>query len=394
MRTVIGPAWGPVRDLITPSSGGVGNHAPAVLLLLLVFAASPVFGQTTSGRHADPVTGVRRVETAPIGDCAQCHTEHGAEIGMINPTQLFTENTNDLCYTTQSLGGCHADLPLGYPARESDRMPEGTPHPGYFETNSAGARLAGVEYRTRWPGAATFETLAMAPGGHYFSPHAGDPDMPSQDSAGRGLCHSCHDPHGTENPFDMLTSSYLNGGGASSSGPPVNFQLCFECHSAWGPSGMEPENRLIADFYDRGRNPDGTAGHQIRRDPDIALSWPASVQTGDMLSCSDCHNPHGSRGNDGVMPNAFALSDERPGWSGLTDPLNDPAQSRRFCLGCHIAADGMPGAQVVRGIVMNALPDEAAHLSTATESCHECHGADYTSPQSYNVHHPAREPAD
>jgi len=380
-----------------PSGARALSRAAAFFAAALLAAAlfptpatpDPVPEPSRANHHADPVTGVRRIATAPVGDCAQCHVPHDAEIGMVNPTELFMENTNQLCYTTQSLGGCHADLPLGYPAREADRMPEGAPYPGYFEANAAGQRLAGLEYRVRWPGAATFENAAIAPGGRYFSPHASDPDMPRLDATGRGSCHSCHDPHGTPNPFDQLTATYLNGGGAASSGPPANFQLCFECHSTWGPSGMDPENRLIADYYDPGRNPEGTAGHQIRRDPDIALYWPVSVRTGDMLSCSDCHNPHGSRGQDGVTPNAFLLSDERKGWSGITDPINDPEQSRRFCLGCHIPSDGVPGSEVVRGIIMNTLPDEDAHRSTSTESCHKCHGGDYTSPQSYNVHHPS-----
>ena len=151
---------------------------------------------------------------------------------------------------------------------------------------------------------------------------------------------------------------------------------------------MEPENVRIRDYYDPVLNPE-TAGHRVRREPDIARSWPASVRVGDMLACSDCHNAHGSRGNDGVSPNAFLISDQRPGWSGLTDTLNDPEQSRRFCFGCHIASDGIPGIRSVRGIVMNTLPaSEPEHDSFATQSCHDCHGRDYASPTGFNVHHP------
>jgi hypothetical protein len=89
-----------------------------------------------------------------------------------------------------------------------------------------------------------------------------------------------------------------------------------------------------------------------------------------------------------VTPNGYLLSDQRPGWYGLTDTKTDPTQNRRFCLGCHIPADGVPGSIEVGGIVMNALSNEAAHLSTATEGCFDCHGADYSTPTSFNVHHP------
>jgi hypothetical protein len=81
------------------------------------------------------------------------------------------------------------------------------------------------------------------------------------------------------------------------------------------------------------------------------------------------------------------ISDERPGWANLTNTVTDPEQSRRFCLGCHIASDGVPGSQVVEGIVMNTIPSgEIEHGSTGTRGCFECHGGDYSSPTSSNVH--------
>jgi hypothetical protein len=150
---------------------------------------------------------------------------------------------------------------------------------------------------------------------------------------------------------------------------------------------MDPENRTIEDFYDRGLNGEN-AGHQIRRNPAVAISWPAHVRIGDRLPCYDCHNPHGSRGNDGAQPNGFLLSDQRPGWSGLTDTMNDAQQARRFCFGCHIPSDGIPGSQTVEGIVLNAISAQPQHASTAAQSCHDCHGRDYSSPTANNVHNP------
>jgi hypothetical protein len=177
-------------------------------------------------------------------------------------------------------------------------------------------------------------------------------------------------------------------GGALAIGAPGEYAFCFSCHGIDGPPGMDPESRLIEDFYDATLNGEA-AGHQIRKDPDVAISWPAHIQAGDMLPCYDCHNPHGSRGNDGVRPNGFLISDQRTDWSGLTETLDDPFQARLFCLGCHIASDGIPGSQSVEGIVMNAISDRPAHLSTAIESCHDCHGRDYSSATGRNVHNPA-----
>jgi hypothetical protein len=37
---------------------------------------------------------------------------------------------------------------------------------------------------------------------------------------------------------------------------------------------------------------------------------------------------------------------------------------------------------------MNTIPNEDGHASTDMQGCFECHGADYSSPTSNNVHNP------
>ncbi|TPW10091.1 MAG: hypothetical protein FD129_2005 [bacterium] len=215
--------------------------------------------------------------------------------------------------------------------------------------------------------------------------------MPRKDAGGEGLCLNCHDPHGEAGYKDLLTRPYRGIGGGETSGPPPQYDLCLSCHGHYGPGGMEIENRLIEDFYDSGLN-GPTAGHQIRRNPRIALSWPAHVRVGDKLPCYDCHNPHGSIGRNGAQPNAYVISDQRDDWSGLTATRTDDEQSRRFCLGCHIPSDGIPGTRVVEGIVMNTLSDRAAHTYGAVDGCVTCHGNDYDGPTSHNVHNPLAQP--
>jgi nitrate/TMAO reductase-like tetraheme cytochrome c subunit len=72
----------------------------------------------------------------------------------------------------------------------------------------------------------------------------------------------------------------------------------------------------------------------------------------------------------------------------LTNTLTDPEQNRRFCLGCHIPSDGIAGSRVVAGIVMNTIPNRAAHTTSSLRGCFECHGNDYSSSVSNNVHNP------
>ncbi len=284
-------------------------------------------------------------------------------------------------------------MPGNYPATESSRIPEGFPEAGYFEYNAGGLKVRGVEYRNRWPGTVVYDNPGVTGAGlRYYSPHRNDTDMPIIDPEGRGSCLNCHNVHGSENPFDMLVSDYRGIGGFNEPTFPSRYALCFDCHSTFGPQGMEDANRRIADYYDSSINGDGSAGHQIMMDPDVAMSWPSHIRAGDKLPCYDCHNPHGSQGYNGEGANAYLISDERPGWSNLINTVSDPEQNRRFCLGCHIPSDGVPGSRIVEGIVMNAIPDEEGHGSADITGCYECHGGDYSSSTSFNVHHPNRDP--
>jgi len=356
-------------------------------------ASFVALAQQSVSPHRHPDHGVLRVTNpdVPRGDCGQCHDEHALETGESPfPSALFTENTNNLCYTPGGAGPCHQLTPTNYPATETHRIPEGFPDAGYFEYNGGGQKIWGVENRSRWPGQAVYENPGMVAGLHYFSPHRNDPDMPLIDPLGGGSCLNCHNAHGSDNPFDMLKEPYRGIGGFDEPTYPTRYNACLSCHSTFGPPGMEISNQLIGDFYDSTINGEH-AGHQIRMNPDVALSWPAHIQMGDKLACYDCHGAHGSRGYNDQGPNAFLISDERPGWANLTNTLVDPGQNRQFCLGCHIPSDGFPGSQVVAGIVMNTLSDEAPHGSTSFQGCFECHGADYSTSTSNNVHNPAPE---
>ena len=369
------------------------DAASALFVIAAVFSSTlivySVLAQVSSP-HLDPVHGVNRIVSpaAPIGSCGQCHVMQQTDDGS-TPAEnvLFTENTNNFCFTADGQGPCHKMMPVGYPATESSRIPDGFPDGGYFEYNTGGVKVPGVEYRNRWTGQNLYNNPGVF-GYHFLSPHANDPDMPRIDAEGRGSCLNCHDPHESTNPFDLLVSAYRGVGGFDESTYPTRYQLCFDCHSQNGPMGMEWENRLIQDFYDSSINNDGYAGHQIRMNPRVAISWPSYVRVGDKLPCYNCHNPHGSQGFNAAGPNAFLISDERRGWANLTDTLTDPMQNRRFCLGCHINSDGIAGSNVVNGIVMNTLSNMPSHQTGSIESCGSCHGADYSSSTSYNVHHP------
>lgn len=344
-------------------------------LLVLAIHASADNGHYRLSPHGSVSDGVHRISTAPRGSCAQCHTSHDGSGAW--PYGLFRENSTALCMTV-SMGGCHADQPTGgsqgYPAQETDRMPYGSPDPGYFEYNSGGTRIPGLSNHTRWPGQAVWQNSM-------FSPHYTDPDMPIRDVDNTGSCDNCHSVHGGPSRFDMLDTVYSGIAGSQYGALPENYALCLSCHSQSGPIGMNESGKFIADYYDRAINPGENAGHAVS-------SGGGYVPMGARLPCSDCHNPHGSQGNANGGGNAYLLSDQRPGWYGLTAIRTDNAQVRRFCFGCHQSSD-YQGGGTVEGLVLAPLPGvPSAHQFNHPKHCYDCHGSDYTTPTSNNVHNP------
>jgi len=329
------------------------------------------------GTHLSSMDGVLRDPAIARGDCRQCHVLHAESQPQLK--NLFAPNDNMLCYSTTGIGGCHINRPdggaAGYPAQEQDRFPNLHPYHGYFEANAGGNRLAGVSNRTRWPGKSVWENSQ-------YSPHYASPSMPRLDGTGRGSCLNCHDPHSSATPYDHLKSQYGPIAGSGSNAAPPEYQLCLSCHGPSGPPGLSPESRRIADFYSRVSSGSSRAGHAIS-------STRGAVKQGDRLPCYDCHNPHGSAGSNGHQPNASLISDQRPGWYGLTDLMNDSVQVRRFCVGCHSYADQPGSGGLVEGVTAEPLPDVYPHRSYETKHCYDCHGRDYSSPNGYNVHNPS-----
>lgn len=333
-------------------------------------------GKYGESPHGDPATGVFWNKRWARGDCTQCHRLHGGD-----KSNLLSLDDNELCYT------CHGETPTGatagYPARESDRVPynpsiDAVNYFGYFEYYESDKKTADINDRVRWPGKSVFEDSNTYEAEAFFSPHRHDPDMPDD-----GACTNCHSPHGSEKRLDMLIYTYQ----------PQDYTLCFNCHSEKGPEGMDEESKRIKYFYDTNINE--RAGHNIRKSSGSASEWPEYIYERDTLSCSECHNPHGSMGNNfgsgSLGANARLISDQRPGWENLTDTLNDPDQTRRFCFGCHVPADKSETI-MVNGIKMSPIRstmDQDAHKSTSNTGCYDCHGKDYSSRRGYNVHRPS-----
>jgi hypothetical protein len=355
------------------------SHRPAVAMLILLAlpAAYAAEGSFSESPHGSRGHGVWRRVDYPKGSCINCH--FGRDEDEASQWMAEAPGSNESCFVT-SVSGCHSARPSGaisgYPAQESDRLPGTSKDPGYFEWSNAGARIPGVENHVRWPGRVVWEDRV-------YSPHYADLDMPIKDSRGNGSCDNCHNVHGSASLHDLLDAPYLGITGSEIGTLPSNYQLCLNCHSMDGPPGMDESSRFIAYYYDRSTNPGRASGHGV-------VVGGGYVAPGARLPCFDCHNPHGSRGSSGRGANEYLLSDERPGWYGLTNIKTSNEEVRRFCFACHSPADASAPVDPVEGITLPPLSAiSVAHMRNADHHCYDCHGRDYSSPTSHNVHNPA-----
>ena len=292
--------------------------------------------------HGNPGTGLKRFKDLEAGECEQCHTarrQPGAKFESIAEMEF--------CYF------CHREASDEYPAIEGKRGKD-----GFFD-------------RGRWPGKKVYESSRHWKSGALIYP--GKKYEP-------GDCKNCHNPHGSENKA-MLKAPYVTG----------DYRLCFDCHGAKGSAIiMRDSARFIESYYTLVNVTGSAPGHRITFSPKQRNDFSASkLSLGDTLPCYDCHNPHGSQGGRALEPNGYHISDQRPEWDGLTDLIKNPSQARRFCLGCHVESDGTPFSREVEGIRMNRIPklegvDE--HGLAGTASCYQCHGGDYSTEVSVNVH--------
>ena len=329
--------------------------------------------------------------------CTNCHDRHGGTLGkLLDNTVKYhsgpqwtppacttchgfttppaaTGNNNTECFR------CHGREATGYPAVESDRTAGDN---GYFA-------LAGssVRFSVRYPGQAVWENSILV-GGAPVSPHYNNAKTSSGfDNVTRPVsdCKTCHDVHGTANQYNQLKGTFRAGG----------YGLCFQCH---GKTTTATDN--ISRYYPAaagGDNTDSPAATNVGHNVKTTGGYLAQFTS---LPCYDCHVTHGSKNG-----NTQLKSDQTErGWSGLGNTKygstsSDNAadnNSRRFCLGCHVASDGSGTATVENlsqaGANRLKLPSAyglAEHKAASAQGCHRCHYGKNYSDNTYGPHYPA-----
>ncbi|TLM73195.1 MAG: hypothetical protein FDZ70_07830, partial [Actinobacteria bacterium] len=185
---------------------------------------------------------------------------------------------------------------------------------------------------------------------------------------------------------------------------PANAQrVCSACHDANGPGSA------IAAYYPPSGY--GTApatnprsGHRTK----TAGNLPA----GSALPCDVCHNPHGAEGGKmllydiNVNGTTITVGDGAGEVNMTSTEQTNPVNVRNFCLTCHVTDDatgqGWNGSAMVNitsgnflgiprtGGVLKLPVVPTGHSAADTAwSCYVCHGDDFASSSSVNVHNPA-----
>ncbi|MCZ7661575.1 MAG: Ig-like domain-containing protein [Thermoleophilia bacterium] len=351
------------------------------------------FSMSGSGHVIEDVVGTRG--PGLTSRCSSCHDPHG--LARTSPSlhratikgTAITGNDHTWCEA------CHNDT--------FDWAVPGYPYPaGGIDASKPFRGTDGYPELGTFPGATVFnDTLNNAhnpsTSGNVVWPGSG---LPSGD------CRNCHAGHRNASPRDALSAQYRPTPDVASvlsdRQTGTYAELCLTCHDADGPAQSDIKTTVTYEADLEGA--DYTSGHRI-------MTAGGTLPVGAPLPCYDCHNPHGSAGNDGSHPNRDLISDER--WSGID--TGTTAGEVRFCLQCHLPSEyvngsgkpeagSVPAGQAthVEGLDRRdssnklSLPGGiSAHgkdnLATPGLRCSGCHGNDYGAPaddSGYNVHRP------
>jgi predicted CXXCH cytochrome family protein len=321
-----------------------------------------------------------------IQACGKCHDNHGSTakslLGTFNPSTgasiIYGTQANVTLYTIAApamtdnqavCSACHTNAGGYYPpttvTTASITTQEGyRDATGYFSV--AGQVI-------RWPGKATWDNASA-------NPHNTAAKLAPAAMGGRavGDCNTCHDPHGTPYTYNMLTDNLVVG----------NYKLCMNCHDgSVGATNIKQFIPTIAGGSYAGA--DANHGHRIQ-------TAGGKLAIGTALPCFDCHVVHGSRNN-----NTQLKSDQR--WANLGDTKANAANSRIFCLGCHVTSEGYNASgatptDTVEGLsrtsgtnvlkIPGTVPEHAYANATGCFVCHYS-GTPYATSNSNNAHNPA-----
>lgn len=254
--------------------------------------------------HGHATTGPSRLSSVPTGHCQQCHpTRQTPAPG--SPT-LFTANDNGLCFT------CHTSA-------------------GRNQVYAGQAAFAASSHATspsmRWPG----------------------PVPAARPVGDAGKCVNCHTPHGARDGLGLV--------------PNLEFfreeALCLSCHDGSGPA----TTNIAAELSKARRHPVvTTAGVHTTAE---GINSTAFGVTARHAECSDCHNPHATRGAAPLSGTSRVqvtngAAGTVPAFLALPATDSTPVKEFELCFKCHSSWTTRPAGQTDLAMVLNPA-NESMH---------------------------------
>jgi len=301
------------------------------------------------GAHSD----ISKPLLAPLSgaqiSCTVCHAEHGSEHdkllkSTVNNTVVDGDD-NSLCF------GCH--------------------------TNPQGSFLGKAVWDdTTYSAHSRTDSGAIFPGGSGTYGPDRYTDLVIR-AADRGKCVNCHNLHGTPNGkalVERFTVPAYNDTNAL-----TNYALCFRCHGAGGVANKDIKQYFTSTYSGSGTF-GGTMGHFIkstsRYKDDSGTNFLAQ---GWKIPCFDCHNTHGSTGeNRFLLRGDIGTVDGKTSLSHLFKGTN--ASGRDFCTQCHHTYNDTGVDHSYRSSTIPKLPSTNIQHSSDTAvnpnplECNYCHG--------------------
>jgi|GEM_PF-1218137 len=334
--------------------------------------------------------------------CSSCHGAHYAATGAGAKPKLYKTTINGAAVTGNNYTWCEACHNDAYSwAVATYPYPSGginAARPVRDAVTQKGYPILGT-----FPGRTTYNNTTYNPHNPTTSTNVVWP------ASGRasGDCRNCHAPHRNTATYDALVSTYRPTPDVatvqSDRQNGTYALLCITCHDG------APSTRNILQFVSYQYNLTGddyTGGHRI-------FTAGGNLPVGAPLPCYDCHNPHGSKGNNGTQPNRKLISDEQ--WSNID--TSTTAGVVNFCFKCHLPWERVAGSgqalanQIPAGelttiegldrrtaanklsLISGIGAHAEANRTAPSANCYDCHGNSYAAPSAtagYNVHRPNR----
>lgn len=326
----------------------------------LRFAGRSHFNGTASETSA---TALTIAESCPV-----CHDKHASKVEKLlgnstapgaDPTingSTVAGNDNSVCFA------CHTGPSTSFPAGEAQRR------------SADGYLMSGT-----WPGSLVYSDPNN--GIHRGVVGGTGTSLPNK---GAGDCKTCHDVHGTANPYDETLLPFAS----------QDYTLCFDCHDD------APGTNIKALYPESvgGTSTDPRSGHRVVSDTSALAG--ATLDAGDATPCYDCHNPHGSASAYGLQ--VRDIGDE----PADAFDLSTAGGVREFCFACHLTSDTREGwngtgyaavtpgvDDTVEGVTRDSasfrllLPANSEHVEAANSSCYDCHTDPHTPQVSVGASH-------